>query len=95
MIVFSVLLAAAASVMSCWVGPQTLLLSSDVVLIFSSQYSRSHSSVSSYLAVMFDILLLDVVGAAIVVVKGKVVEVVEFTVRCGTMIVDSTGVRLG
>ena len=59
--VLGVLLAAAASVLSYWVGPQTLLLSSDSVLIFNSQSSGLYSSVSSYLPVMFDILLFGVV----------------------------------
>ena len=52
--------AAAGSALSCWVGSQTLLLSSDSVLIFRAQFSESYSSVFSYLPVMFDILLLGV-----------------------------------
>ena len=60
MIVLGDLLAAAASDLSCCVGPQTLLLSSDSVLISSSQSSGLYSSVDSYLPGMFDILLLGV-----------------------------------
>ena len=88
-----VILAAAASVLSCWVGHQTLLLSSDSVWISSSQSSGSYSSVSSYLLVIFHILLRSVVWESMVVV-GKVVDVGRLTVRRCEVVVGSTGVLL-
>ena len=90
--VLGVLLATAASVLSWWVGPQILLVSSDSVLIVSSQSSGSYSSVSSYLPVMFDILLLGVVWEGMAVV-GSVVEL-GLTVRGCVVVVGSTGVLL-
>ena len=91
--VLRVLLDAVGSVLSYWVGPQTLLLSSDSLSIFSSQSSRSSSSVSTYLPVMSHILLLSVVCEGMVVV-GRVVEVRKLPVRCCEVMVGSTGVLL-
>ena len=92
--VLGVLLAAAASVLSCWDGHQTLLLSSDPVLTFSSQSSGLYSSVCSCLPVMFEILLFGVVWEGIVGMKGTVVEVARLTVRCCVVVLGSTGVLL-
>ena len=55
--VLGVLVPAAASVLSCCYGLVTLVLSSDSVLMFSSQSAWSYLSVSSYVPVMFDILV--------------------------------------
>ena len=89
-----VLLAAAASVLSCWVGPQTLLFSLYSLLIFSSQASGSYSSESSYLPVMFDIVLLGVVWEGMLVVRGEVGEVGKLIVWSCGVVVGSTVVLL-